>query len=145
MSLNNEIGERFSAALYQLGIKNKEISEIFDVSSQQISNLKKSSTISNLLSKICAHYGININWIVSGHGEMFTQEHSTVSQNIKHNPGMAIGNVQGDNIASGGGGIEAEIDDPVALALFVQAWKAAKQRGNAKELKIMLMDFCDDG
>jgi len=73
------IGERFSAALHQLGAKNKEISEIFDVSSQQISNLKKSNTINHLIGKICAHYGININWIVSGRGEMFTSKSNVVA------------------------------------------------------------------
>jgi DNA-binding Xre family transcriptional regulator len=165
LSLNNEIGERFSTALSVLGLKNKEISEVFGVSSQQISNLKKADKINDLISRICLFHKININWILSGSGEMLVKEHSInqsnatfdkqstgvdmssgkiTNQTIKENPGIAIGNVQGDNIGEGVK-IGDEIDDPVALALFVQAWKVAKERGNIKELKIKLMDFCDDG
>ena len=65
------IGERFSMALKELNITNKEIMNEFNTSSQNISNLKKSDRINDLICKIADKYKININWIVSGRGEKF--------------------------------------------------------------------------
>jgi len=70
MSYKNEIGARFDKALSALQISNKEISEVFNTSSQNISNLKKSDRLNDLMSRISIQYDININWLMTGQGEM---------------------------------------------------------------------------
>lgn len=90
-----EIGERFSTALSVLGLKNKEISEVFGVSSQQVSNLKKADKINDLISRICLFHKININWILSGSGEMLIKEHSINQSNAtfdKQSTGVDMSN-----------------------------------------------------
>ena len=84
MSQINEIGKRFDTALSVLNLTNKQIAEDFNTSSQNISNLKKTDKINDLLSRIAVHYGININWLMTGKGEMLiktnTQEKSIEKQ-----------------------------------------------------------------
>lgn len=74
MSEINEIGSRFDKALSVLQVSNKEISELFDTSSQNISNLKKADRLNDLMSRIAIKYDINLNWLMSGNGDMFTQK-----------------------------------------------------------------------
>lgn len=70
---NTSVGLRFATALKVLGVQNKQIAELFNTSSQNISNLKQLDKINDLISQICVYFGININWIVSGTGEMFIE------------------------------------------------------------------------
>lgn len=90
MSQINEIGNRFDKALSVIQVTNKEISEVFNTSSQNISNLKKADRMNDLMSQIAAKYKININWLVTGNGEMF------VNQDTQTN------NLQNSNIAGSG-------------------------------------------
>ncbi|MFW2591067.1 helix-turn-helix domain-containing protein [Aliarcobacter butzleri] len=62
------IGERFDFALKECNISNKEIADKFNISSQNISNLKKNDRLNDLISKIASEYDININWLVTGKG-----------------------------------------------------------------------------
>lgn len=85
-----EIGNRFSFALNTVGAKNKEIAERFNISSQQISNLKKSDKINDLICRICLAYNININWVISGIGTIFNSNQNNNFQNANLS-GAAVG------------------------------------------------------
>ena len=90
MSQINEIGKRFDTALSVLNLTNKQIAEDFNTSSQNISNLKKTDKINDLLSRIAVHYGININWIATGQGDMLLKS-DTQTNNFQHSNIFASG------------------------------------------------------
>ncbi|MCG3668605.1 helix-turn-helix domain containing protein [Aliarcobacter butzleri] len=74
------IGERFDFALKELNITNKEIAESFNISSQNVSNLKKNDRLNDLISQIATKYNINLNWLVTGKGHYSVE--SNTSQHI---------------------------------------------------------------
>jgi len=65
------IGTRFSSALGALNIKNKDLANEFNISSQNVSNLKKANKLNDTMVKISNFYRIDLNWLFSGKGHMF--------------------------------------------------------------------------
>lgn len=70
------VGERFDFALKELKITNKEIAESFNISSQNVSNLKKNDRLNDLISQIATKYNINLNWLVTGKGNYLINNES---------------------------------------------------------------------
>jgi len=96
MSQINEIGNRFDTALSVLNVTNKQIAEHFNTSSQNISNLKKTDKINDLISRIAVYYGININWLATGQGDMFTKSTTSNNQTVDNNSGINALNNYGE-------------------------------------------------
>ncbi len=84
------IGTRFSSALGALNVKSKELVYNFDISQQYVSNLKKADKLNDTIAKIADHYKINLNWLLSGKGNMFISLDTQVN------------NLQNSNIAGSG-------------------------------------------
>lgn len=72
------IGERFDFALKECNISNKEIADKFNVSSQNVSNLKKNDRLNDLISRIASEYDININWLMTGKGHYKISSDSSI-------------------------------------------------------------------
>lgn len=114
MSKINEIGSRFDRALSVLQISNKEISELFDTSSQNVSNLKKADRLNDLMSRIAIKYNINLNWLMSGNGNMFAQkdtftQHGSGNQQIGAQNNRDSSNINDIGITSKSQNIDDDI------------------------------------
>lgn len=72
------VGLRFFTSLQQKGVKTKDITSKFNISQQYISSLKKSEKINDTMASIADYYGININWLIAGEGEMFVAKNNQV-------------------------------------------------------------------
>ncbi len=83
--MSSSIGERFDFALKELKITNKEIAESFNISSQNVSNLKKNDRLNDLISQIATKYNINLNWLVTGKGNYIIEEQSIQDDKNKTN------------------------------------------------------------
>jgi transcriptional regulator with XRE-family HTH domain len=102
------VGERFDFALKELKITNKEIAESFNISSQNVSNLKKNDRLNDLISQIATKYNINLNWLVTGKGNyIISNENINNFQNSKNGLAQAFGgkninnyneNIKSDNV-----------------------------------------------
>lgn len=129
------VGERFDFALKELKITNKEIAESFNISSQNVSNLKKNDRLNDLISQIATKYNINLNWLVTGKGNyIISNENINNFQNSKNALAQAFGekntnnyneNIQSDNI---------EIDKNI-LKLIDTLYSFAKTNNKIDELK----------
>ncbi|PHQ92623.1 MAG: hypothetical protein COB42_00425 [Sulfurimonas sp.] len=76
-----EIGSRISSAFTLKGIKSKELAEVFAISKQYVSNIKKADKMNDTISRMADHYNINLNWLVSGKGDMFIDDsNNSISQ-----------------------------------------------------------------
>jgi len=114
MSEINEIGSRFDRALSILQVSNKEISELFDTSSQNVSNLKKADRLNDLMSRIAIKYDINLNWLMSGNGDMFVQkdtftQHGSGNQQIGTQNNRDSSNINNIGITSKSQNIDDDI------------------------------------
>ena len=129
------VGERFDFALKELKITNKEIAESFNISSQNVSNLKKNDRLNDLISQIATKYNINLNWLVTGKGNyIISNENINNFQNSKNALAQAFGgkntnnyneNIQSDNV---------EIDKNI-LKLVDTLYSFAKDNNKIDELK----------
>lgn len=128
MSEINEIGSRFDRALSVLQVSNKEISELFDTSSQNVSNLKKADRLNDLMSRIAVKYNVNLNWLMSGEGDMFIQK-NTNTQYVHSNSGN---NTQSGNIHSASTPQKQVNDDEIDPAVF-EVFKRVYKKANADE------------
>lgn len=143
MSEINEIGARFDKALSVLQVSNKEISELFDTSSQNVSNLKKADRLNDLMSRIAVKYNINLNWLMSGSGDMFITK-STQTNNLQNSTiaGNGVDNSKGsshifnNNHSSNSVNIPTYIIDELNVLFF----RAAK-KNKVNDVVIAFDDF----
>lgn len=68
------IGDRLSNALLLKNVKAKDIVNKFNITQQQVSNIKKADKLNDTIANIAAGYCINLNWLLLGEGEMFTDK-----------------------------------------------------------------------
>ncbi len=67
-----ELSKRFSDAVEFIGIKNADIVKKYSVSRQNVNNFMTSQkTMTEKFAEICDGENININWLLTGNGEMF--------------------------------------------------------------------------
>lgn len=93
-----EIGTRLSSALTTINIKNKDLVDVFKISQQYASSIKKADKINDTIAKIANHYDININWLMSGRGDMFVQNDSQTNNLQNSNiAGTGVDNSQGSS------------------------------------------------
>ena len=83
--INETVGDRFAKALEtKYGkMNNGLIAEKYDFAHQTISQAKKKKAINETIALICENEEINLNWIQSGKGGMFTV--SSINENIVTN------------------------------------------------------------
>lgn len=97
-----ELSKRFSDAIEFIGIKNADIVKKYSVSRQNVNNFMTSQkTMTEKFAEICDGENININWLLTGNGEMFNnssvKEVSTETITINYYPDVYA--------AAGGGAI----------------------------------------
>lgn len=76
------IGKRLSVALQTKNIKTKDIVNKFNITQQQVSNIKKADKLNDTIANIATNYCINLNWLFLGEGEMFTDESGGNEKNV---------------------------------------------------------------
>jgi len=134
MSEINEIGGRFDRALSVLQVSNKKISELFDTSSQNVSNLKKADRLNDLMSRIAIKYDINLNWLMSGNGDMFVQKDTFTQQGSGNQQIGTQNNPDGSNINNFGSTKTQNIDEDI-LKLVEALSSVANALNKKQELK----------
>lgn len=71
----SEISERFAVAVDKLGLKNADIVKKHNISRQLVNNfLTSQKTMTLTFAEVCDGEKININWILTGNGNMFINE-----------------------------------------------------------------------
>lgn len=134
MSEINEIGKRFDRALSVLQVSNKEISELFDTSSQNVSNLKKADRLNDLMSRIAIKYDINLNWLMSGIGDMFIQKDTFTQYGVGNQQIGTQNNPDSSNINNFGSPKTQNIDEDI-LKLVEALSSVANALNKKQELK----------
>lgn len=137
-----EIGERITLALQLKGVKTKDLVDIFGISQQYVSNIKRADKINDTIAQIATHFNINLNWLIMGQGEMFIAD-KTNAQNIQTvSGGQNAQNVHGDMVGSESKK-ETNIKDidSNTLGLFIESYQKAKEKDDIKGLRIYLMDY----
>ncbi|WP_418186524.1 helix-turn-helix domain-containing protein [Aliarcobacter lanthieri] len=129
------VGERFDFALKELKITNKEIAESFNISSQNVSNLKKNDRLNDLISQIATKYNINLNWLVTGKGNyIISNENINNFQNSKNGLAQSFGGKNTNNYNENIQSCNAEIDKNI-LKLLDTLYSFAKTNNKINELK----------
>ena len=129
------VGERFDFALKELKITNKEIAESFNISSQNVSNLKKNDRLNDLISQIASKYNINLNWLVTGKGNYtISNENINNFQNSKNSLAQAFGGNNTNNYNENRKYDNIEIDENI-LKLIELIYNYAQKNHKIDELK----------
>ncbi|MCT7489424.1 helix-turn-helix domain containing protein [Aliarcobacter cryaerophilus] len=129
------VGERFDFALKELKITNKEIAESFNISSQNVSNLKKNDRLNDLISQIATKYNINLNWLVTGKGNYtISNENINNFQNSKNSLAQAFGGNNTNNYNENRKYDNIEIDENI-LKLIELIYNYAQKNHKIDELK----------
>ncbi len=68
------VGERFSSVLSKLNLSTKYIVDKYNITQQYVSVLKKTEKINDTLASICVDLNVNLNWLLTGKGEMFVND-----------------------------------------------------------------------
>lgn len=77
----SRISERFSEAMQKKGLNNAFISKKYDISRQLVNNFFTSQkTLTDMLAVVCDGENINLNWLLSGRGEMFISENKDIQK-----------------------------------------------------------------
>jgi len=137
------IGSRLSSALSVKNIKTKDIVDKFNITQQQVSNIKKADKVNDTIASIAIHYNINLNWLLTGEGKMFIEKDTSNTQNINNQNGNSVFTNSGTmtNTMTNQSPSSSNIDK-VTQVLFEEAYKnASKNEESLKKLKLLLMDF----
>lgn len=137
------LGSRLSSALSIKNIKTKDIVDKFNISQQQVSNIKKADKINDTIANIAIHYSIDLNWLLTGEGKMFVDKDTNNTQNIQNQNGNSVFTNSGTmtNTMTNQSPSSSNIDK-VTQVLFEEAYnKASQDEDSLKKLKFLLMDF----
>lgn len=89
------VGKRLQIALQFKDVKTKDLVNTFNITQQYVSNIKKAEKINDTIANIANHYHINLNWLISGDGQMFIN--NTGQTNHIHNSSASRGSSIIDN------------------------------------------------
>jgi len=98
------------------------------------------------LHALTSKFNVNINWLITGEGEMFIKNNSPKSYNqiISENSGQITGISKGDTIFNKNEATpklnETQIDK-ATYSLFLESYNKAKRDDKLKDFRIYLMNF----
>lgn len=123
------IGKRLSNALQIKDIKTKDLVDVFGITQQYVSNIRKAEKLNDTIASIANHYQININWLISGNGEMFIQK-DTFTQHGS-----------GNQVFTSGAATDTIIEKENIKKLFNIAYQELNESDESKEFLNCLTSF----
>lgn len=81
--IEEDVRNRIALFINSLDYKQKEIAKILDTPESNISKMKKGELSPHNYARQLVHLGLNLNWLYSGQGEMFSSEIIGIEENIK--------------------------------------------------------------
>ncbi len=81
--MSNYVGSRLEKALKELHgkINNKKIADKYNITQQSVGQLKKKKAINETISFICQGENINLNWLLTGDGDMLNKPTNNQAEN----------------------------------------------------------------